>query len=371
MKKLRAAVIGAGMIANAAHIPAYKNLSDTVELVAIASTPFVSAQETAKRAGIPGVYESAEEMLEKEHPDIVSICTPNKFHKSLTLLALSCGAHVICEKPLAMSYADGVEMYQAAEKAGRILVACQSMRFESTYMAAHNLAMDGILGNVYFSELNLIRRRGVPTWGSFHRKDVNGGGAMCDIGVHFLDAMMWIMGNPKMESVTGIKSSCLTRSGEKVVWSLAEAGAPAGVFGASTEMDPDAFETEEFAAGCVRFEGGGLMNFKVSWAVNLPPSSGMSIVGDKAGLLLPQLQVLSSYHGYQADISPRVFQEGPYHDKPFYGHWYLVENVVRSILGQESLCVKKEETLNVLSIIDAFYRSSETGKEVHCSELLT
>ena len=74
--KLKVAVISAGMIANAAHIPAYKSIPDFVELVAVCDVNPVSAEGTATRNGIPHWYTDAEEMLVKEKPDLVSVCTP-------------------------------------------------------------------------------------------------------------------------------------------------------------------------------------------------------------------------------------------------------------------------------------------------------
>ena len=109
--KLKVAVISCGMIANAAHIPAYLNLKDKVDLAAVCDVNPVSAEQTAKRFGIPNWYTDAEEMLQKERPDLVSVCTPHRLHKPMSMLALSYSAHVACEKPVALTYADAKEMY--------------------------------------------------------------------------------------------------------------------------------------------------------------------------------------------------------------------------------------------------------------------
>ncbi len=78
--KLRVAVISCGMIANAAHIPAYKNLQDKVDIVAVCDVNPISAEQTAKRFDIPAWYTDAEEMLQKERTDIVTVCTPTAQH---------------------------------------------------------------------------------------------------------------------------------------------------------------------------------------------------------------------------------------------------------------------------------------------------
>jgi len=369
-RKLKAALISAGMISNAAHIPAYKNLAADVDLVAVCDINETAANETAQRHGIPHVFTDAKTMLETIQPDIVSVCTSNSSHKALSLLALEHGANVICEKPVAITYQDAVELYDTAKRCNRMLVACQTVRYYPEHLVAKDIVSSGILGDIYFAELSRIRRRGLPAWGNFHKKAINGGGALCDIGVHLIDAILWIMGNPKMEAVTGIKTNRIARSGESLIFSMAEAGAPAGVFGKEASYKPEEFETEEFGAGAIRLEGGGVLNFKVGWAANLPNSTTMSIAGDKAGILVPELKIISSVCKYQADIEPRWFNEGKYKDKVFYGHWYLIENVVDAILGRAELMVKPEETINVAAIIDAFYRSTDLGREVTFKELV-
>lgn len=113
-----------------------------------------------------------------------------------------------------------------------------------------------------------------------------------------------------------------------------------------------------------------MLNFKVAWAVNLPVSNAISVVGERAGLLLPEFRLLSTYDRYQADILPRRFnEERKYADKPFNGHWHLIENYVNALLGLEELVIRPEETLNVSAIIDAFYRSASLQREVRFEEL--
>lgn len=368
--KIKVALISGGMIANAAHIPAYRNMKEFVEIVAVCDIYEPAAKATAERWEIPHYYTDAAQMLEKEKPDLVSVCTSNASHKDMTKLALEHGANVLCEKPLAITYKDARELFDLADRMGKKLVACQSSRFTPEHLDAHDLVSQGYLGNIYFSEINRVRRRGVPTWGNFHRKDINGGGAFCDIGVHVLDAVIWIMGNPKMVSVSGAKSSVLTRKGENLVTSLAEAGAPLGRFGAACSYTPDQFETEEFAAGTIRFENDAILNFKVAWAVNLPIDSSINVVGDRAGLLLPQFKLLSTMDKFQVDIDPRRFnEERKYADKTFNGHWYLIENYINALLGKEELVIRPEETLNVSAVIDAFYRSADLHREVRFEEL--
>ena len=120
MKKLRVGVVGLGM--GSAHINGYKTHPEA-EVVAVADTdPKRLEDRGAKEFKIPGLYTSADEMLKKEELDVVSIATPNKFHKPLTLAAFKAGCHVLCEKPMAMNAQEARDMLAASKKAKKRLM---------------------------------------------------------------------------------------------------------------------------------------------------------------------------------------------------------------------------------------------------------
>lgn len=369
-QKLKAVIISGGMVANFGHIPAYKYFQDRVTLKAICDVNETIAIETARRNEIQGVFTDANEMLKAVQPDIVSICTPNATHKALVKQALEAGVNVICEKPLALSYLDTKELFNLAKYQGRLLVACQTSRFNREYFAAKEYVDAGLLGSLYYAEINRVRRRGIPTWGTFHKKNMSGGGAMADIGVHALDALLWMIGSPKVTSVSGATSSQIIKNERGVIYSLTESGAFAGVNN-SRPFNPDECDVEEFASGMMRTDEGININFKVAWAANLPDSSGFSILGSKMGITLPEMKMYLTLGNNQVDSSPRLFGLGEFDNRPFPGHYYLIENVINTMLDREGLLVKPEETLNVAAAIDMFYRSVAADREVVISELPT
>ena len=246
-QRLKVAIIGAGMIANAGHIAAWRNLPEDVEIAGIADKLEENARRAAERHGIPHAYGDPVHMLAELKPDIVSVCTPNVYHKEHTLLALRAGAHVWCEKPVAIRYADAREMFEAAEAAGRVLFVGQSGRFSGAALAAKELAGHGQLGEVYYAETAALRRRGVPTWGLFHMKEHSGGGPLYDIGVHALDMLFWIIGNPRVLAASGMTYTKLANRAEGLVTSLADSGAPLGVF-TPRRYDYREFDVEDMAA---------------------------------------------------------------------------------------------------------------------------
>ena len=359
--RLRVAIIGAGMIANVGHIPAWRDLGDEVEVVAVASLHMQSARGTAERHEIPLAYDDPQRMLDETEPDIVSICTPNVYHREWALAAFRSGAHVLCEKPIATSYADAVEMYRAAESAGKILFVGQSGRFSGEMRAAKELVDAGSLGEIYYAEASALRRRGVPTWGKFHMKEHSGGGPLYDLGVHVLDAVLWIMGNPLVVSASGVTYAKLAASDEDLLTTLADSGAPVGVF-TPRPYDWREFDVEEMAVGFLRLENGGSISIKASWAANVADGTGGTfLLGTKGGLHLRPLRLIGTLGRYQVDATPKIPEEPSI---PFYGPWRQAAHFVNVIRGHEDLIVSRDEVLNVIRALEGLYRSAREGREV-------
>ena len=367
-KKWRVALIGTGMIANCAHIPAWRNLKDQAEIVGVCDIRQEAAEETARRNQISWYGTDPDAMLAQLQPDIVSVCTPNLFHQEMTIKALRAGAHVICEKPLTLRYQDAVAMYDEARKAGRQLFANQSMRFRHDFLAAKKLIDEQALGDIYFAEFNRIRRRGVPRWGMFHMQDKNGGGAFCDIGVHFLDALNWMVGNPGIVAVSGTTSDRISHLPHDVPPRLADSGAYAGVF-TPRPYDPAEFSVEDLAVGTIRFANNLTCLFKVAWAINQPDEFSIRVSGSRAGLNIPTMDLYGTANGFLTDTKPAVYDDMPYKNVTFNGHWYLFEHVLDVLAGRASFLIREEEILNVVAAIEAFYLSAKTGREVRVGEL--
>jgi len=361
LEMFRVAIVGTGMIANAGHIPAWKNLKDDVEIVAVSDALEDRAKLIAKTEGIPNAYGDWRKMLAEANPDIVSVCTPNTYHKEITIEALKSGAHVLCEKPIATSYADAVEMYDTASSAGRHLMVGQSSRFTNRSKAAKEITDAGKLGKIYYAETYYMRRRGTPTWGQFHIKKHSGGGPVYDLGVHMIDLLFWIMGNPKVVAVSSLTWTVFGNKDEGLVTSLADSGAPLGVL-TPMAFKPQEFDVEDMAAGFIRLENNIAVAFKTSWAANIPQNMGYTmILGNEGGLILDPLTLVTNMGSYQVNISPQVPGE---RNVEFAGHWDETEHFVRVIRGQEEMMVKREEVLNVMRTLDALYQSAAEGREI-------
>ncbi|HQE93567.1 MAG TPA: Gfo/Idh/MocA family oxidoreductase [Anaerolineae bacterium] len=362
-KKFRVAIIGTGMIGSTAHAPAWAALPDDVELVATADIRPERAKNVAAGFGIPAHYGDWQKMLDEVKPDIVSVCTPNCYHKAPTIAALKAGAHVCCEKPIAPGYADAKEMFDVAESVGRELFITQTSRFTSLADAAKKYVEEGMLGDIYYAETGMLRRRGIPKWGVFHIKEHNAGGPVYDLGVHDLDLFMWVMGDPTPVAVSGQTVLKFGNKDEQLATSLFDSGAYAGLLYTPDPYDYRQFDVEDFASGYIRFANGAVLVLRTSWAANIQQAAGSSfMLGTKGGLnFKPSLTYVANQVGYMVETSPNLPGD---RDVGFAGHFRHHAHVIRVLRGEEEKIVKRHQVLNVIKTLDALYASSESGKEV-------
>lgn len=346
-KKLRVCVVGAGNEATAQHLPAYAEC-EGAELAAVCDVNEQAARAAAQRFALPAWYTSHAEMLEKEKPDIVSVCVPNKFHADITVDALQAGCHVLCEKPPALSAQQAAQMAEAARKAGRLLSYNLHWRWAPEAVAAKRMAEKGDFGTVYFSRAVALRRRGIPGWGNFTNKDMQGGGALIDIGVHMLDTALHLLGYPAVAYVAAASSDRIGKRGG------------VGLMGA---WNPAAFTVEDGLFGTVHFENGGMMMVESAFALNVGFKQKMNVelYGDLAGASVFERQL----YGENGDVLTDT-------TLPF-----LPEvNTRRACIGDFVRCcaegrpplVSAAEGVQLMQIVDGLYRSARQGAPIWINE---
>ncbi|MCY4657264.1 MAG: Gfo/Idh/MocA family oxidoreductase, partial [Gammaproteobacteria bacterium] len=201
-RKLRVAFIGAGGIAGT-HMRYLREMDD-VELVAASDVSEVAVKRRSEEFEIPHIYTDYENMLNDVDVDAISVCTPNGFHAPCTLAALEAGNHVLVEKPLAMNSEEGQQMVDKANQQGLKLVIGFQHRYEARTRFVKNAVDEGKLGKILYGRVQALRRRGIPNWGVFGRKELQGGGPLIDIGVHVLEMCHFTMGAPKPVAATGL-----------------------------------------------------------------------------------------------------------------------------------------------------------------------
>ncbi|WP_061810962.1 Gfo/Idh/MocA family protein [Rossellomorea vietnamensis] len=343
MTKLRMGVIGVGGIAQTRHIPTFIKLSDSVSIEAISDINPVTAQTVAETFNIPQVFSDYRDMF--GHVDAVTICTPNKFHAEITIAALEAGLHVFCEKPMAMTPEECERMIGAAEESGKVLAIAYHYRFMKDSRAAKRVIMEDEIGEPMVARARAIRRRKVPGWGVFTNKELQGGGSLIDYGCHFLDLSLWLLGNPTPVEVTGTTYNKLSRMPDQVnQWG---------------DFDKETFEVDDHVTAYIRFDNGASMLFETSWSANVKSDEeSMSISGETGGVDLFPFQMNQMKHGMLLNSDADWV---PGEDDPSLPQ---AQNFINSCLGLEELVVKPEEAMQVSQIIDAIYKSSETGQSI-------
>ena len=275
MEKTRVAIIGTGGISNM-HMGGYKALSDTVEVVACCDIDREKAEKYAAGYGIPAVYESYDEMFEKEKIDAVSVCTWNSAHKGAAIAALRAGANVICEKPMAMNRFEAEEMKKEADKAGRLLMIGFVRRFGRDAQVLKSFIDGGRMGDIYYAKATYLRRNGCPgRW--FGDKAYSGGGPLIDLGVHVIDLVRYLAGRPKPTGAYGVTYNNLgcDRASGVTGWVSTSSG---GTFG---------YDVEDFASALIRFESGLTLQVEASFNLNIKNDTGsIELFGTRSGAKL-------------------------------------------------------------------------------------
>ncbi len=195
---MRAAIIGAGFISDY-HADGYTQAENT-ELVAVCDVDIEQAEKLAQRYGCKA-YADAETMLEAEKPDAVSVCVPSFLHEQYVLLALTHGAHVLCEKPLALTLEACHRMNEAAEKRGLLLMTGQVLHWWPEYQTISEQISR--MGRPAFLSTQRLQHGRPASWVNDPQK---GGGALFDLFVHDVDFACSLSDDaPEIQAVWGQK----------------------------------------------------------------------------------------------------------------------------------------------------------------------
>lgn len=342
---LRVAIIGAGQVADKVHASYYCTRED-LELVAVCDSRLSQAQSLAEKYGHAQVWDDPQRMLQSVKPDIVSICSPNRFHYEHTMMALEAGCHVMCEKPPAMTPEQALEMCNTARRMGKVLAYDFHHRFALDTQLLREQVTAGVLGEIYVTNARALRRCGVPGWGVFTNKALQGGGPLIGLGVHMLDAAMYVLGFPLVKRVTAHSFQKIgTRKNN-------------GQFG---EWDPTTYTVEDSLFGTIEFHNGSILRLETSFALNIPEQSIMNVnfCGDKAGATLFPAQVYTDHNGELAILTQRERADDQ-------RHYRSMEAFVNHVQGEPVTIADAEQGFVIQQLVAALYESAETGM---CVEL--
>jgi predicted dehydrogenase len=372
MKKIKAGIIGCGFIAIGKHLPNMAKI-EGVEWVAFCDLIIDKAEKCAKEYGAPDalVCTDYHELIARKDIDVVHVCTPNSSHAEISIAAMQAGKDVMCEKPMAKTAAEAKTMLAASKATGKKLTIGYQNRFRPDSQLIKSMCENGDLGDIYLGKAFATRRRGVPTWGVFMNKELQGGGPLIDLGTHALDLTLWMMNNYEPVSALG-----------STFYKLGKIGSPANSGG---PWDPAKYEVEDSAFGMVKFKNGATVLLEASWALNMINTNEAmtQLIGTKGGAdMFPPAGQASKAADFVTSDAPNVRFNSEKHGKLFIQNYAtgaagpgfgggLLEMTtwINSVREDKELVVKPEQAYTVTCILEAIYKSAATGQLVSLTDI--
>ena len=330
-RQIRYAVVGLGHIAQVAVLPAFQHAGENSKLAAVVSDDPEKRREIPPKYGVEKVYsyEQYDEMLGSGEIDAVYIALPNSLHKEHAVRAARAGIHVLCEKPMAVTEQDCREMIDACRESKVKLMVGYRLHFEEANLKAVEAVQSGKLGDVrvFTSLFTLPVKEGdIRT----HRE--TGGGTLYDIGIYCVNAARYLF-----------------------------RAKPLSVFGCSVKgQDPKFQEIDESTSAILLFPGDRLACFTSSFGTQ---DVAMYQIAGTQGVLR-----LEPAYEYAKTLKQTWFAHGePGEPREFPKRDQFAAELVYfsdCILNDKQPEPSGEEGLADVRIIEALYRSSQTGKYI-------
>ena len=337
---IRTALIGCGVMGKA-HLPGYLAAGSRARLVTCCDNDESRARELASQAGSQvTVTTDWQSTIASDAVDAVDICVPHHLHAPMVLAAAKAGKHILLEKPMAMTLAEGRTMVDATDAAGKVFMVAQNQRYLPEHKRIKELLDHGAIGKVVAARIdgNQFLKNIYPQGHWLFSQTLSGGGVIRTTAIHKLDLMRYFVGEPRR--VTAFYSTS----------------------GLNPGMD-----NEDIATFAVEFESGALGEAFFTFAAHqnpIPTASGELVIlyGTKG-----MISNVNRWHLYSTEM------EGFNHrltalglpDADYKGSFV---NEIAHFLecietGHEPLSSGRDN-LHTIATIDALYRAAETGQAV-------
>jgi len=339
-KVLKVGIIGSGFVGDIHHA-AFKGWVHNAEVVAVASPH--SAVKFAEEHGIPRAYSDYREMLKDKEIDVIDIGIPNYLHCQAVMDAASAGKHIIIEKPLCLNLQEADMMIEACQKAGVLLMYAEELLFAPKYVRAKALIAEGAIGEPFLAKQSEEHPGPHMPW--FWDVNLSGGGVMLDMGCHSIEYTRWVLGRPKVKSVTAFMG---------------------------TYVHQQRTQGEDHSYCIIEYEGGKIAMIENSWAKGGGVDDRCEIYGNKghtrADLLRGSSLLTYSEEGYGYAVekagSTRGYTFTMFEEVWNYGFPQEMQHFINCALGKEKCIVTGEDGREVLKIMDAAYQSAGEGRRI-------
>jgi len=348
---LRVAVIGCGFQGRL-HVECFSKMPD-VEVVAIADTDPGRLAAVGDTFSVPNRFGDYRELLAAGPYDLVTICTMPIHHAAMTIAAFEAGAHVLCEKPLALNAVEGAAMVEAGRRAGKMLAIGYNMRFTPNAKAISSFIESGRFGRPVHTRA-WGKASQVPWWGEHYRKEISGGGALAATAVHFLDLALYFAGFPEPTTASASAARLFPKK---------RGGT------APNQRAASLFTAEDIVSAHVRFANGFWLILEGSWIDNQPSVDGVAswdysldAVGEGAQVWLDPLAIRTETPTGEIVNALPPDAKSDVSFPPSVAA--LLADVVAAIKEGRAPLVTGDQALITQRIVDAIYASAELGREV-------
>ena len=345
------AVIGCGRIANMAHFPALAKMDNVRVKYACDIIKEKAEKIKAEYPFVENVITDYKEALADSEVDAVFVLTPNYAHYEITMDALKAGKDVMCEKPVTVNYDLSCEMAKEAEKQGRILNIGVCNRYNKSVEMLEELNRQNRFGNIYHIYCSFRSFRDIPGLGGpFTTKSQSGGGVLIVWGIHFMDLILYILGNAKIKNVTCDAYSEMAKNMKEYKYKSMWAEDTADIENGTNDVD-------DFVTGYIRTDKASI-SFNGAWAQNIDKADMfIDFLGDKAGARLTYGGKFEIYDGETLEtITPEYEIPNMYlcEDNAF------VDSITTRVKNRNNI----ENILESMKLLNSLYESSEQRKEV-------
>ena len=328
---VRLGVVGAGAIAQIAHIPVLSKMRGA-ELVAVCDNDRPKARALADRFGVPDVFTDIEDLLELDDLDAVVIATPNHLHEPHALSALAAKRHVLCERPLALSSRGVERILAAAAKADCKVNVANNHRYRTDVQTLSRFIAGGELGKIIGMRGGSYSFKRPPEGWRFRRAE-SGGGAFLEHGVPLLDLALWLGDYPEPLRVTAHMDR-----------------------GRSSSAVEDAMVVQLECAG-----GASFLFDVSSMYVGEEERWWFEVLATRGSARLAPLRVVKELNGRATDVSPTGASG---RESPFIQSYRAELAHFLAMVRGEAPYEAPTDQVTLHRVIEAIYRSAEEGKEV-------
>jgi len=349
-ERTKIGIIGAGRVGVDWHLPDIRTAGG--EVTALADVVPGRAARLAADRGVPLAFDDYRALLALDEIDAVAICTPPVNHEEIAVAALRAGKHVYLEKPPAMNAAEMARITKVARQADRLLMSGSNSVYYNEMQALKRAIDAGELGNIYYVEaLKAIRRNYKKGW--HRRRDIAGGGVTMDSSAHRLDLVLYLLGTPRVLSVTARTYDHFANRplpvAAPVGYQLMDV--EEGLADMSTQSD-----IEDTLIAFIQFEGGCTLVLRDMSNANIAADWSLRLAGTKGGAsLLPLRFFGETSDGLPTETIPEVPANPEGSHVPIYRH---LLSCIRDGCETQS---PGERGVVLMRIVDAIYASATRG----------